>query len=65
MSEIGRSAQNIREAMKALNLGCRAIWEGGDGRLRCGHSGDVVTMLDDLGIPTISAGRVTMASSRC
>lgn len=33
----------------------RATWLGDDGRLRRGRSGDLVTMLDDLGVPTVSA----------
>lgn len=29
----------------------RCIWKDDEGADRCGHSGDVITMLDDMGIP--------------
>lgn len=31
----------------------RAVWQGSDGALRVGRSGDMVTMLDDLRVPRI------------
>jgi hypothetical protein len=31
----------------------RPIWLGDDGAMRVGHSGDMVQLLDDLGVPTI------------
>ncbi len=39
------------ELMARLNRRCRSVWIGDDGSLRCGRSGDVVTMLNDLRIP--------------
>jgi hypothetical protein len=42
-----------RARLMVTGLGCRSVWCGDDGRLRCGRSGDVVTMLDDLRIPSI------------
>lgn len=33
----------------------RATWTGDDGADRVGHSGDVVIMLDDLGIECVTA----------
>lgn len=33
----------------------RAMWRGDDGADRVGHSGDVATMLDDMGIERMTA----------
>lgn len=44
----------IRTGLEEVRSVSRALWFGDDGRLRRGRSGDLVTMLDDLGIPTVS-----------
>ncbi|WP_336810911.1 hypothetical protein [Bosea sp. MMO-172] len=55
---IARAQQEIAlskccSALRVAGLACRAIWIGDDLSWRVGRSGDVVTMLDDLGIPAV------------
>lgn len=44
----------IKAGLEDVRRRCRSLWFGDDGRLRRGHGGDLVTMLDDLGVPTVS-----------
>ncbi len=44
--------EELRQRLANANTRCRAIWWGDDGKLRCGHSGDMVAMLDHLRKPT-------------
>lgn len=39
----------VKARMKALGQWHRPIWAGDDGSLRVGHSGDMITMIEDLG----------------
>ncbi|MGY6246221.1 hypothetical protein ACXIUS_01570 [Bosea thiooxidans] len=48
-----QSLAKTRAALRAAGLTCRAIWLGDDLKWRVGRSGDVVAMLDDLGIPAV------------
>lgn len=43
----------IKATLAIAGLRCRPIWRGNDGALRVGHSGDMVTMLEDLRIAAI------------
>lgn len=55
----------VRSRMQACGLAYRAIWAGDEGSLRVGHSGDVVTMLDDLNRPAVlPAGGLSQARGR-
>lgn len=47
------AVKKTRAALRAAGLSCRAIWLGDDLTWRVGRSGDVVAMLDDLGIPAV------------
>lgn len=47
-----RTAANIAKAASMRLPRAQAMWVDADGRARIGHSGDVVTMLDDLRIPS-------------
>ena len=48
------SASLIDDIAAAGRRSLRSCWLGDDGRLRRGRSGDLVTMLEDLGVPTVS-----------
>lgn len=48
----------LMDRLRAAGLRPRPVWIGDDRRLRIGHSGDMVTMLDDMRQPTISSHQV-------
>lgn len=48
------SDAEIRQGLEDVRQRVRSMWLGDDGRLRRGHGGDLVTMLEDLGVPTVS-----------
>lgn len=56
MAWLPHMSQALIEDIRAAGLrSLRSCWLGDDGRLRRGRSGDLVTMLDDLGVPNVTA----------
>lgn len=58
------NAERIKATSIALGFTPRPVWDGDDGALRIGHSGDMVTMLHDLGKETTGAYRVRAGNGR-
>lgn len=52
------AAKQVMQRLRALGFRPRSVWDGDDGCQRCGHSGDVVTMLEDMGMLTVAAKSV-------
>jgi len=49
------AAKQVMQRLRALGFRPCAVWDGDDGCMRCGHSSDVVIMLEDLGMLAVAA----------